>query len=109
METNQLFNDLIVIKNDSPEGADVYISCTELCDWLKVEANKMVEQGLNLLERANNKFLNDEDRDTYIEAGLKFETYVDMGKMIADSALNVVGSALVNTVDTIEDMGFTDE
>ena len=106
---NQLFSDLIVVRKDNEVGSDVYVSCTELCDHLSMEAQRLVEEGLNIINRANEKFINDEDQVAYISTGATFEYVVDMGKLIADSALSTVGSAMVSTISTIEDMGFTDE
>lgn len=104
---NQLFTDLLVI--DKGSEVDVYVSCTEVCDWMKAEADKLVNEGLAIMERANNKFVNDEDRSTYIATGSRFECVADMGKMFADSALSVIGNAIISRIDTVEDMGFTDE
>jgi hypothetical protein len=106
---NHVFTDLITVDKDTYPGKEVYISCTELCDWLMSQAKSLVKEGLGLIEGADDKFLNDNDVSTYINIGSKYETIIDIGKLIADNALNKVGSAMVGTVNTIEDMGFTDE
>lgn len=108
-ENNILFSNMIVVRKDDEIGSDVYISCTELCNFFKTEADRMVEEGLKIVELADDDLVTEDDQIAFITAGATFGCFVDMGKLIADSALSAVGGAIVSSVSTIEDMGFTDE
>jgi len=83
------------------ESRNVYVNILEVCDWLQYQIEDILHP--------SNKELIKSSPKRYWQAKSRYDTLIELGMMLSDSGLIKTGEAIFEGINTLEDLGFTDE